>query len=110
MSKLNYWIWAVEGGLEDCGADGKLTAEEVKSVAEAIMGARENESLATGTECIQNPLRTEIEELKRQREKDRDEADRREGIYQKSIANRYGGSDSVIVRIDGGRVEVEPRT
>lgn len=66
MSDLNYWIAAVEAGLEDCTADGKLTPDEIRHVADSVMGAFEVYHEATGRSCIPNPLYEENKNLRKE--------------------------------------------
>lgn len=72
-----YWEEALATALEDAGAPA-LTSDQLAKAASALLGAHENESQASGVECIPNPLRTEIDRLKESAKRLKDDAEDRE--------------------------------
>ncbi len=65
-----YWKTCIEEALSEIGI---CAAEhQIKELVEWVEGTHENFSLATGQECIPNPLATENKELKSQLKKEID--------------------------------------
>jgi len=60
---FEYWVAAVEGGLEL--ANVELTSKQIETIASAVEGSFENYSTGTGRDCIPNPYKTELDDLKR---------------------------------------------
>ena len=60
---MNYWEECIKEAFED--ADITATDEQVNNVIGWVEGSFENYGLATGAECILNPLESEISDLKR---------------------------------------------
>jgi len=61
MSFLDdYYEECISNALEDEGI--KATRQQIENVAGAVAGARENEGMVTGHDCIPNPLESTIRE------------------------------------------------
>ncbi len=67
---MNYWEECIKEAFED--SDIEATKEQIENVISWVEGANENYSLATGQECIPNPLEIENQELKKELQKERD--------------------------------------
>ncbi len=67
---MNYWEECIKESFEDAGITA--TKEQINTVASWVEGADENHSLATGHDCIPNPLVTENERLVKRLEDERD--------------------------------------
>jgi len=63
MSTYDYWREAVEIGLEEI--DVRLTPDQVESLSRSVEHSHEMYGMATGRDCIPNPMVTEINEQKR---------------------------------------------
>jgi DnaJ-class molecular chaperone len=66
---FNYWEECIKEAFED--ADITATDEQTETVISWVEGAFENYGLATGSDCIPNPLQTENDELKRELNKEK---------------------------------------
>lgn len=66
---MNYWEECIRESFDEAGI--VATEKQVQSVAGDVEGAHENYSLATGEECIPNPLQTELDKTKRDLEIER---------------------------------------
>jgi len=66
---MNYWLECIKEAFEDCGIEA--TDEQIEVVADWVEGAHENYGLATGRDCIPNPIKLENERLKTELEKER---------------------------------------
>jgi transposase len=109
MSNLAYWQEALDCALDESGASNALTPEQRKSVAEFLRTSAEMESECSGSLCIPNPMIAEMEAQKKRFEKELAEAERRDDIYRKNIAKRYGvGREQVHIESDGF-VHIDPR-
>ena len=58
---MEYWEECIAEAFED--AKIVATEEQIKTVAFWVEGAHDNHGLATGRDCIPNPLDTEIDRL-----------------------------------------------
>jgi len=67
---MDYWSECVAEALED--ADIAANKEQIATITSWVEGAHENYGLATGSECIPNPLSQENETLKRELRIERD--------------------------------------
>ena len=67
---MDYWKECIFEAFDDA----KITAtdEQVATVADWVEGAHENHGMATGAECIPNPIRLENDDLKRQLKREKD--------------------------------------
>lgn len=106
MSK-DYWREAIQVALEDCGAP-PLTNEQLDSVADALDGAAETQSQYDGSECIPNPLVTEIDALQRKLAKEKRTAETRESRILEIAAYSHGCRPEQ-VHFDGHDITVDPR-
>ena len=66
---MNYWEECISEAFDDAGIEA--TKEQIEKVASWVEGSHENYGMATGCDCIQSPYISEIEELKKQLEKER---------------------------------------
>jgi hypothetical protein len=98
---MNYWKECIEESFEDAGIEA--TDQQIDTVVSWIEGARENESMATGSEFIPNPLETEIDRLKSDHAKEIERMEVREFCYKKSVADRNSVSPQDVY-LDNGRV------
>lgn len=105
----NYWKEALDCALDEAGVFDKLNEEEKLKIAKDLQFAAEMESESCGYLNIPNPLNTEIDNLKKKMKDQEDKFQKREWIYQDSIAQKFGGKDRVHVSIRDGMVEVEAR-
>jgi hypothetical protein len=67
---MDYWKECVSEAFDDAGIIA--TDEQIETVTSWVEGAHENYGLATGSECIPNPLRLENDRLQVELEKERD--------------------------------------
>ncbi|WP_261534463.1 hypothetical protein [Burkholderia multivorans] len=86
MSMLSYWLESLGYALEEAGAYDALTPEQRKQVAESLVVSAENEGMASGRECIPNPLNSEIERLKAAHRAEIARFEDRERIFCRDIA------------------------
>lgn len=61
---MNYWHECIVEAFDEIGIEA--TEEQIKYIVEAVNGAHENYGLATGRECIPNPLKEENVRLERE--------------------------------------------
>ena len=61
---MEYWKECIEEAFCDAGI--KATDEQLNLVVEWVEGAHENYGLATGQECIPNPMEQEVKDLKQE--------------------------------------------
>ena len=101
--RLNYWKEALECALEDI--PNELTDEQLTSIAGDLAIASEMEDQASGVTNIPNPLRAEIDNLKRKHEKELQESEAEILAYRTSVAERRGVS-LTDVHIKYGKLEV----
>jgi hypothetical protein len=59
----DYWIDCISEGLCDAGVDA--TEKQIEVVADWAEGAHENYGMATGEDCIPNPVDAEVERLQK---------------------------------------------
>jgi len=64
---MNYWKACIEESFCDAGITA--TEEQINLVIDWVEGAHENIGMATGAECIPNPMESEVNEYKRKLEK-----------------------------------------
>lgn len=83
-----YLVISLECGLDEI-APGALTAEQIKELAESLAVSLENESMATGRDCIPNPLESQMREQKVA-------ADRRLADAEKSAERRIAELEQTI--------------
>lgn len=89
---MDYWKECIEEAF--CEAGITATDEQVNLVIEWVEGAHENIGMATGSECIPNPLESEVNELKRKLIKQDDEHERIINGVAKGVAHRRNVSVS----------------
>lgn len=67
---MDYWQECISEAFDDAGITA--TQKQIAIVASWAEGARENESLARGWDCIPNPVSLENEQLKKELAEERD--------------------------------------
>lgn len=67
---MDYWQECIAEAFEDAGITA--TKEQIETVVSWVEGAHENYGMATGSDCIPNPLVLENESLKKELTKERD--------------------------------------
>lgn len=88
--KFDYWKESLECALEEAGAAGALTAEQIDRVAGSLEVSAENQDMAFGHDAIPNPLAAEVKAAESRLESQRAEASEQESELRKVIANlRY---------------------
>ena len=85
---MNYWEECIKESFEDAGITA--TDNQIGTVVCWVEGAHENEGLATGRDCIPNPLSSEIDRLKAAYKKEVGELERAVMCYRNSVAVRRG--------------------
>lgn len=68
---MNYWEECVSEALDD--ANITATRKQIEIVASWIEGAHENYGMATGQDCIPNPIETQAEQRLRALEREKKE-------------------------------------
>lgn len=63
--RFDYWREAISCALDDNDIPHSLTSDQLDTIAKDLVMSADCESQASGTECIPDPRRTEIDELKR---------------------------------------------
>lgn len=101
--RLNYWKEALECALEEI--PNEFTDEQLIVIAGALADSAEMEDQASGVTNIPNPLRAEIDDLKRKHEKELQESEDEVLAYRTSVAGRRGVS-LTDVHVEHGKVEV----
>jgi hypothetical protein len=69
---MDYWAECIEEAFDD--AEIEASDEQTQTVIDWVKGAFENYNLATGIDCIPNPLRLENDSLRAELEKERGKA------------------------------------
>ena len=59
---MDYWKECILGALNDSGLQD--TDDQIENIVGWVEGAYENYGMATGADCIQNPMLSEVEALK----------------------------------------------
>lgn len=67
---MEYWVECIGEAFDD--AQITASEEQIRTVASWVEGAHDNYGLATGSECIANPLTMENTELKKQLKRELD--------------------------------------
>lgn len=101
---MDYWKECISEAFEDAGITA--TQEQVDTVTSWVEGAHDNYGLATGYDCIPNPLESEITGLKESHAKEIDELEKREQCYKQSVAMRRGTKPEN-VWLENGEVRYE---
>lgn len=99
---MNYWEEVISEGA--CEANLVITESQIKMIASHAESAHENYGLATGSECIPNPMESEIEQLKKSHAKDKAEWESRDLNYRKSVATRRGVDVNNVYQNEHGEV------
>ena len=85
---IEYWIEAVSESLESAGLDA--TKNQINEIAKDIKISVDCMGLATGDEFIPNPINTEIEQLKKELQDEKNRAERELSLVVKRYARRRG--------------------
>lgn len=83
-----YWKEALEIALDEAGLFGVIPPDKIEEIACALTFAAEMESEATGRLNIPNPLKAEIDNIKRRHSSELADAERREDSLKGSIGRR----------------------
>lgn len=101
---MNYWIECISEAFDEAGITA--TDEQIKNVAECVKGAHENYSLATGEECIPNPLMVTVDELKSKCKKLESDVERERMNFKQNIAMRNHCSVNDVELTGGGHAMI----
>lgn len=66
---MDYWKECISEAFDDAGVT--VTSKQLETVASWVEGAHENYGLATGHDCIPNPMKLENDRLQVKLEKER---------------------------------------
>jgi len=83
---MEYWKECIEEAFCETGITA--TEDQIKTVIEWVEGAHDNYGMATGEDCIPNPMEAEINELKRKLVKQDGEHERIINGITKGVAHR----------------------
>lgn len=79
--------------------DVKLTSAQIDHIADAVLGSRENEGMATGRDCIPHPLSIEVRRLEDQIKTVNREADERD--------RKWAAAMGRVKHLDGNHISLE---
>jgi len=97
---MEYWKECILEAFCDAGIE--VTEEQINLVTGWVEGAHENYGMATGQECIPNPMESEVDELKRKLKKQDDDHEKMIDGITKGVAKRRNVSVSdVSIDTDG---------
>jgi len=99
---MNYWEVCIEEAF--CEAGIAATKEQINLVTEWVEGAHENYGMATGADCIPNPMESEVNELKRKLRNQNDEHEHVIDGITKGVAQRRNVSVSDVSIDNDGHV------
>ena len=77
----------------------KITRAQLDIVTEAVLVSRDNESMATGHDCISNPANAEIAALESRLKQERVDADKRD--------REWAGVVGRLTRLDGTKIGLD---
>ena len=83
---MDYWKECIAEACEDAGV--KMTDEQLDTVTSWVEGAHENYGMATGAECIPNPLYAEVESWKKAHKDAEARADAERENFRNNVAKR----------------------
>lgn len=86
-ANIRYWVESIEIALDEVGAFGLLTEEQINQISESISGAAENYGTLMGYDSIESPEKTEINKLIEQHKIEKNEWEIRENFYLKNISS-----------------------
>ena len=101
---MNYWKECITEALEEAGINA--TDAQIDTVTEWVEGAHENHGLATGQECIPNPLEATVAKLRRNLVKSQGEIDRADLDFRKNVAMRRNCAIADVVLLGDGHAEI----
>lgn len=84
MNKSDYWKECISIAAEECGA--ALTVEQIKYIAGAVEGGHENIGMAF--HVPENPLRSELDQVKRELKAERE----------KLLCKECGGTGEIVIQ------------
>ena len=102
---MEYWGNCIEESFEDAGISA--TKEQIDTVTDWVTGAHENFGLATGRECIPNPMFSELEDTKRELARQQESHERQLRGICKGVARRRNIDVSRVSISDAGEVTYE---
>ena len=102
---MDYWEDCIGEAFED--AKIVATQEQIENVASWIENAHDNFGMAHGHDCIPNPLQTEIEELKRNHQKEIEHIEKINYANIKDWQDNSQGKNMTIDRLNDRIEELE---
>ena len=97
---MEYWKCCIEEAFDDLCIEA--TKDQIAGVIEWVEGASENMSMATGSDCIPNPMCSEVDDLKAKLVKQEIAYERQLNGIAKWVARRRNTSVSdVFIDADG---------
>jgi len=87
MSKdalFNYWSEALHAAFDEVGGlPNEMGTSDHETMVKVLLGARDQESMAFGYDCIPNPLEATVKEVRGLRAEDAQRFDEREEAWRK---------------------------
>jgi hypothetical protein len=101
---MDYWKECVTEAMEDAGI--KATNEQIETVCSWVEGAHDNYGMAHGHDCIPNPMESEVDKLKQEIRRLKDDHDRQLDGVIRGVAKRRNVSVSDVSIDDDGLVYI----
>jgi len=101
---MDYWTECISVAFGEEGITA--TKEQIENVAGAAEGAHENFGLATGRDCIPNPLLATVDELKRTIKQTEAAVDKANSNFRKNVAMRRRCSEHDVMLGEDGHAEI----
>jgi len=83
---MDYWLECIKEAFEDAGIIA--TEEQIRNVTGWVEGAYENYGMASGHDCIPNPMISEIEKLKMKHKEEIKDFEKTIHTYRNSVSTR----------------------
>lgn len=99
---MDYWKECILDAFEDAGITA--TEDQIETVVGWVDGAHDNYGMAHGHDCIPNPMISEIENLRRELEKQEQNHQRQLNGVRKGVASRRGVDQNSVSIDDDGHV------
>lgn len=100
--KYDYYADAVSEGADVVGL--KLTDEQLKSIVDSVLGNLENESLASGSFNIPNPMQSEVRQLEKRLAEVTADAEKQDRKWAEAFGRKVGTSSKQISLDRDGQV------
>lgn len=105
---MNYWLESLECSMDDHGVLDSIPKEIREKIARDIELSAQMESQYTGRDIIANPMESEVRELKRLLQEQKNKTEKIESDFIKNVARRWN-VDETRVHLEGdGDVTVYP--